>query len=545
MEQLRRLFLSLDNKQRLTILVVVIAAVASITWFSKWQHEQGFRPLFTSLAPEDAGAMLQRLKEKGVDYRVSEGGTSILVPEDKLAELRLEMASLGLPKTGRIGFEIFDKTNFSATDFAEHVNYRRAIEGELERSVMALAEVEQARVHVTFPKESVFIDAREAAKASVLVKLRPGAELSQQNVAAITHLVASAVEGLSPEAVSVVDMRGNLLNRSRKALTDDGGSTAAALEYQQAIEKDLTAKINNTLEPLLGSGKFRSGVFVDCDMTSGEQSDETFDPAKSVMTSSQRTEELPGSNSLGAGIPGTASNLPRPPAKLAGTSTGPTRKTESITYQSSRSVRHVKLPQGNIKRLAVAVLVDQDVRWEGQGKNLKKVLVPPAPEKLTKIHDVVAALVGFSTQRGDQLTVETLPFDATLNSEPPQNESHPAKPAETALDRLLGNKLLQMWLAAGAICLVLGAILIVMLRGKGRNVTIAGPRAVLAGGSPDSVQIGGLGRSEVAAIENNASTPIALPPSRGEVLLGQLRESAKKDAELWAAILKNWLAEER
>ena len=178
MDQLRRLFRALSITQRLTVLLVVAGGISGLLWFSKWQHERDFRPLFNSLAPEDATAMVQKLREKGVEYRVSDSGTSILVPEAKLAELRLEMAGLGLPKTGRIGFEIFDKTNFSATDFAEHVNYRRAIEGELERSVMSLAEVEQARVHVTFPKESVFLDSREAAKASVLVRLRPGLQLA-------------------------------------------------------------------------------------------------------------------------------------------------------------------------------------------------------------------------------------------------------------------------------------------------------------------------------------------------------------------------------
>ena len=159
----------------------------------------------------------------------------------------------GLPKTGRIGFEIFDKTNFGITDFAEHVNYRRALEGELERSIMAISDVQQARVHVTLPKDSVFTDAREPAKASVLVGLRPGTRLSSPNVIAITNLVSSAVEGLAPESVSVVDMSGNLLSRPRReGLPDGTQATEAVLEYRQAIEHDLAAKINSTLEPLLG-----------------------------------------------------------------------------------------------------------------------------------------------------------------------------------------------------------------------------------------------------------------------------------------------------
>ena len=544
MDQIRKLFGSLSAKQRWTTLIVVAAAVSGLMWFAKWQHERDFRPLFNSLAPEDANAMVQKLKEKGVEYRVSDSGGTILVPEAKLAELRLEMAGIGLPKSGRIGFEIFDKTNFSATDFAEHVNYRRAIEGELERSVMSLAEVEQARVHVTFPKESVFLDSREAAKASVLVRLRAGAQLSGTNISAITHLVASAVEGLAPESVSVVDMRGNLLSGGRKTLTDDGGSTSASLDYQQGVEKELTAKINGTLEPLLGPGKYRTGVSVECDMTTGEQSEETFDPAKSVMVSSQRTEELPGSAALGAGIPGTASNLPRPPAKVSGASTGPTRKTESITYQSSRTVRHTKLPQGVIKHLAVAVLIDQDVKWEGQGKQMKRALVPPSPEKMKTIHDVVATLVGFSATRGDQLTVETLPFDSTLNSEPPLpvDPNANTKKPQDLMSRLLGEKQMTTYIAIGVVCLVLGAILVVMLRGK-RRATLEAPQAEVTG--VDRVAISG--KADAGRQESHLALPAAsmVPASPTEALLLQLRESAKKDAEPWAAIIRSWMAQDK
>src|SRR5579884_3276345 len=224
MEQLKKLFKSLSVGQRFSILFFAVLFTSGVTWFTRYQHEASFRPLFSSLSSEDASGIVQKLKEKGIDYRISENGTMVSVPEEKVAELRLDMAGAGLPKTGRIGFEIFDKTNFGITEFAEHVNYRRAVEGELERSIMSIAEVEQARVHVTFPKDSVFLDAREPAKASVLLRLRPGAVLSAQNVAAVTHLVSSAVEGLAPTAVSVVDMQGNLLNRARASAPGSDGS---------------------------------------------------------------------------------------------------------------------------------------------------------------------------------------------------------------------------------------------------------------------------------------------------------------------------------
>jgi len=236
-----------------------------------------------------------------------------MVPSARVAELRLEMASADLPRTGRIGFELFDKTNLGTTDFAEHVNYRRAIEGELERSVMALAEVECGRVHVTFAKDSVFLDSRQPAKASVLVKLKPGARLTPQNVTAIQHLTASAVESLSPDAVSVLNMDGTLLSKPRRDPDSESGASGAMADYRQALEKEYLAKIKATLDPLLGPEKYRTGVSLDCDFTSGEQSEETFDPNRSVMVSSQKTEDASGITSP-SGVPGTASNLPRPPS---------------------------------------------------------------------------------------------------------------------------------------------------------------------------------------------------------------------------------------
>src|SRR6478672_4911933 len=219
---MNKILANLSTRQRITILVVAIAIGAGLYSLVQWKKEADFRPLFTGLAPEDAAGIVQKLKEAGTEYRLPEGGGSVLVPSARLADLRLTMASAGLPKSGRIGFELFDKVNLGATEFTEHINYRRALEGELERSVMSMAEVEQARVHLTFPKDSVFLDAQQPAKASVLVKTRPGARLSPQNVVAIDHLVASAVEGLAPDAVSVLDMNGNLLGRPRPAGALDG-----------------------------------------------------------------------------------------------------------------------------------------------------------------------------------------------------------------------------------------------------------------------------------------------------------------------------------
>jgi flagellar M-ring protein FliF len=576
MDQAKKLLSALSLRQLITIAICTLAVVGGVVWLSHYQHESGMRPLYSSLSPEDASAIVQKLRETGVDYRVADNGASVLVPEPRVPELRLEMAGLGLPKTGRIGFEIFDKTNFGMTDFAEHVNYRRAVEGELERSVRALAEVEQARVHVSLPKESVFSESREAAKASVLVGLRPGRRLSAQNVLAIRNLVSSAVEGLTPEAVSVVDMNGNLLSQPRRNSLDEGVQvTEAALEYRQAVEHDLAVKINNTLEPLLGADKFRTGVSADVDMTSGEQSEETFDPSKSVMLTSQKTEDTNGSTRPGPVAPGTAANLPTlttaaitppavtqpaataagsppatapgaaadPPKQVAtrptGTTTNSARRTESITYQSSRTVKHVKMPQGSIKKLSIAVLVDQGTKLEGQGKQMHRVVLPPDPEKLKAIQSLVGALVGFSTERGDQLTVEALPFDASLNPElPVENAPAPKKTDEVLSVESLKKKPAILYGAGGVVVLLLLAAFLVFGRRKAA-AELPLQAALPAAGVPPVLSAG------VANALQPASGLPALMPTKSELLLAQLQDSSKKDPEAWAGVVRGWLAEER
>jgi len=284
MDQLQKLIQSLSLRQRVTILVAAAAVAAAILAFSHWRRESAFRPLYTSLAAEDAAAVVEKLKQSGVEYRLGDNGSSVLVAESRAAESRLALAAAGLPKSGRIGFELFDKNNLGATEFTEHINYHRALEGELERSVMCLGEVEQARIHITLAKDSIYTEERQPAKASVLVRLKPGARLAAANVTAISYLVASAVEGLAPEAVSVVDFEGNLLNRPRHTLPGDGPEPSEGiLDFRQSVERDLSRKISTTLEPLLGSDKFRVGVSVDCDFSSVEQSEEIYDP---TLTSS-------------------------------------------------------------------------------------------------------------------------------------------------------------------------------------------------------------------------------------------------------------------
>jgi flagellar M-ring protein FliF len=549
MDQVKRIFGTLSARQLTTILLVAALVAGGIYGFTQYQREAGFRPLYTTLAPEDAALVVQRLKESGVAYRISATGTMISVPEDRVAELRLDMAGAGLPKSGRIGFEIFDKTNLGMTDFAEHVNYRRALEGELERSVMALNEVEQARVHISFPQESVFQEARQPAKASVLLRLRGSAQLPESAIPAITHLISSAVEGLAPDAVSVLDMRGNLLSRAKRMSSDadsGSGSSEASLEYRHSVEQDLTAKLDATLEPLVGAGRFRAAVSADTDLTSGEQSEEHFDPTQSVMVSSQKSEDISSPSHTAAGIPGTASNLPDPAPPPVSVGGGSSRKTESTNYQSSRTVKRTVLPQGGIKRLSVSVLIDHEVHFEGSGAQAKRVLTPPTPERLKVIHDLAAAAVGFNMERGDQLIVESLPFESTVNLEQPGTSPAPVEAPLSPMEQLKKNPKMLYGAAGGAAVVLAGLFFLVfkMLK-KSPPPAQVRPTESLPPAGAEGASAQKLGGSDTWAPSSlGAASLPALAPARIEVLTNQIRETAQKDGEICAGVLRGWLREE-
>jgi flagellar M-ring protein FliF len=540
MDQFAKLLSGLTLTQKISIVMIVLVLGGGIVSFVHWKHEGDFRPLYSSMAPEDAATVVQKLKETGVEYRLGDNGTSVLVTSEKLAESRLTLAAAGLPKTGRIGFELFDKANFGTTEFVEHINYQRALEGELERSVMSLAEVEQARVHLTLSKDSVFLDQQQPAKASVMLKLKPGAQISQANVAAVAHLVASAVEQLTPQAVSVLDMNGNLLSKPIRTSAGDGSEiTSESLEVRQQIEHNLVAKVNATLEPLLGSNGFRTGVSVDCDLTSGEQQEETLDPSRSVMLSSQKTEDTTERTNAG-GIPGTASNLPpsgAPNKLMAGVS----RRTENITYQTSRIVKHTRIPQGVVRRMSLAVLVDQAVRWEGK----QRVLVPPAPETLKTIKDLVAGVTGFNAERGDQLIVETLPFESSLNMEAPLGDvkTPAAKPAPK------GPPWLEFVKKYGDLAIPVGVgIAVVLFAAFGLvNMMKKPKRPARRAELPEQLEPPSYIPPAISAMESSGR--LDAPRSGGnplteedrDQLADRVRQLAKRDPAVTANVLRMWL----
>jgi flagellar M-ring protein FliF len=426
--------------------------------------------------------------------------------------------------------------------------------------------VVQARVHLTFPRESVFLEQQQPAKASVMVKLQPGARISAQNVLAVSNLVASAVEGLTPDAVAVIDMDGNLLSRPKRVSSGDSQITSEALEVRQQIERDLVAKISGTLEPLLGSDQFRAGASVECDLTSGEQQEETFNPDQSVMLTSQKSEDMNERASAG-GVPGTAANLPNPPTPAAGRSGGGTsHKTENVTYQSSRIIRHTRIPQGVVRRMSLSVLVGQPAHWEGTGKNRHRVVAPPPPDTMKTIRDLVAGVTGFNADRGDQLIVESLPFETnTLDAMQSAPMSASPKPDAGPAWLVMVSKYRDVvWMAVGGLVLlsVLISLILRYLPSRGfKAITekvsdeleaAAAQRSVAAQDAALEHAVAGLGAGGQGAVGAGNETAAAIAADAQQLLARaqaesaeRVRQFAQKESEISANVLRMWLHDQK
>ncbi len=538
-QQLQALWGSFTARQKASVVLTAALICGGLWAFERWSIERNFRPLYTDMASEEAGAVIARLREMGVEYHLNDAGTTVLIPSDRVAETRLQLATEGLPRHGRIGFELFDQTKFGATEFAEQVNYRRALEGELERSVLSLSQVEQARVHISLAKQSVFLDNQQPAKASVVVKLRRNQRLDDGQVRGVAYLVASAVEGLAPEMVSVLDVRGNLLSRPRKPERE---ATEEEMELQEKIERETAEKILHTLEPYLGPDKARASVSADIDMNSGEQTEEILDP-NPVALASQKSEEL-SQPAFAGGQPGTASNVPRGAARPVFTGSSLSRKQENTTYQAGRTVTRMRLEKGAVKRLSVAVVVDNKIATDAAGR---RASVPRTPEEMKTIRDLVLASAGILESRGDLLTIENLPFESQPSAEIP--EGAPAAPlALPAVERRFDVK---EWLTRNRYGLIGAAVALVALAAVLAFWTRRKSAApAMAPALPAAEQV----EKQLAERENAqrqadqaALLELKMPQvtsNKAMVLKKIISENAKKDPAATVQLLRSWIHED-
>jgi len=404
----------LSVKQRALLIGASILSLAILAAFVHLIGTPDYKPLVSGMEAVDAEALGAKLAAKNIPYEISADGKTVNVPSDKIDASRMEVAADGMPRSGRLGFELFDKLNWGQTEFDEKVNYQRALEGELERSIQTLKDVESARVHLVMPTDSLFLDRERAAKASVVLKLRSG-RLSDETQLGIARLVAGAVDQLNPENVTVIDADTNrpLSLARRDSFTANGG-----------LEGELSTQLLQTLEPIVGPEHVRARVNVEYDPSTSEENDETYDPKSAVAVSQQSSEEQVG-GMLTGGVPGTSSNVPGGSASAksavdSGSDGSQLSKSESSTFAVSKVVRRTVQPAGRIRRISAALLVDDavDVKQEN-GKRVENRR-KRTPDELNQIQELAKAAVGIDATRGDVLTVENLSFDQSPVEAPPK-----------------------------------------------------------------------------------------------------------------------------
>ena len=401
----------------------VAAAIAVTIVVVLWSNQPVYHLLYSNVSAEDAATMTEKLKEQKVPYEIRDGG-SIMVPQDRVHELRLMLAGQGLPTGGGVGFEIFDRTQLGMTDFVQKLNYRRAMQGELARTISELTEVEHARVHLVVPEKALFSDKKEQAGASVVLKLRGGRSLSQNQVQGIVHLVAGSVEGLNPQNVTIVDTSGNVLSRPSE---DPYGThlTNYQTEYQRNLEKSFEERVQSMLERAVGSGKVVVRVSGVLDFKQVERTEEKYDPDATAVRSEQRMEEKSsGSSTTASGVPGVLSNLPgakneNPQAAggKGGNSSQSNKTQETINYEINKTVNHILEPVGTLKQLSAAVLIDgsYEAVKGADGKETMKY-IPRTDEELRKYEEIVKKSIGYNAERGDQVEVVSIPFESNISA---------------------------------------------------------------------------------------------------------------------------------
>lgn len=406
--------------------VAAVLAVMSAVWM--WSREPDYRVLFSNFSDRDGGAIVAALQQMNVPYKFADGGGAILVPSSQVHDARLKLASQGLPKGGNVGFELMENQKLGVSQFLEQVNFQRALEGELARSIQTVAAVQAARVHLALPKNSVFVRDQQKPTASVLLNLHGGRTLDEQQVSAIVHLVASSVPDLPTKNVTVVDQNGNLLSDAGKK--GNTGLDPSQLKYVQELQQSIVRRIESIITPIVGPGNVRAEATADVDFSHIEQAAEIYTPNQnpnaSAIRSQQSSESRSGTPASAGGVPGALTNQPPAPATApltaeAGASapgagpavtqqsavTGNEQRDMTVNYEVDKTVRYVQQPMGGIKRLSVAVVVNykRDVDAEG-----KPVVRPLTEDETSKITDLVREAMGFNKDRGDSLNVVNSAF---------------------------------------------------------------------------------------------------------------------------------------
>jgi flagellar M-ring protein FliF len=395
-------------------LLVLIGGFAGIYY---WANKPDYQVLFSNLEATDAAKITEKLTQDNVKYELKDGGKAILVPSEKVYQLRLDFASSGLPKGDNVGFEVFDNMSFGTTEFVQKLKYQQALQGELAKTITQFDSIAQARVHIVQAGDSLFADQEKQATASVVVRLKTGKTLDQKQLQGIVNLVACAVQGLKPSNVSVVDMAGGILTKSgdEDMVT---ASTETRLDYQKKVEKGIEKQIQTMLEQVVGVGKVVARVSADIDLKQINTSEETYDPDSQVIRSEQHQSE---SSSSGMGTK-TSSGSPDLQYQVYQTESGTgsngtySKDNSVINYEISKVNRQTIDTSGNLRRLSAAVIIDGTYVTEaGEGGKATQKYVARDSKEMKTFEDIVKKAMGFSETRGDQVTVSNVSFNLQNN----------------------------------------------------------------------------------------------------------------------------------
>ncbi|MEI8031123.1 MAG: flagellar basal-body MS-ring/collar protein FliF [Comamonadaceae bacterium] len=509
-------------RQKIGVMVVLAAIVALLVAGWLWGQSPDYRVLYANLSDRDGGAIISSLQQMNVPFKFTEGGGALLVPANQVHEVRLRLAGQGLPKGGLVGFELMESQKLGTSQFQEQVNYQRALEGELARSIQSLSAVSAARVHLAFSKPSVFVREQQKPSASVMLSLHPGRSIDPGQVSAIVHLVSSSIADLPVKNVTVIDQSGSLLTGSE---VNNVGLDPGQLKYLHEVERSFVKRIEAILTPITGNNNVLAQVTADIDFTQIENVAEIFspNPSASAAVRSQQSSESSGSNSgVAAGVPGALSNQPAasasapitaasaPTTLLTGANPTTTRRDSTVNYEVDKTIRHTRQQVGAIKRMSVAVVVNHRKLVDAQGKASNKALTT---EEMEQINALVKEVMGYSKERGDSLNVTNSAF-TVAEVEPLAELPLWKQPDNIALAKDVGRYVL---IAGLLMFLVLGVLRPVLATLSTAQQTE--PSAAL--GNDDS--------NRSPSLESHADN------------LGAAKQLARSEPQLVASVVKEWV----
>ncbi|WP_099064629.1 flagellar basal-body MS-ring/collar protein FliF [Serratia sp. BW106] len=547
---LQALWDRLRANPKIPLLIAASAAIAIVVALLLWAKSPDYRVLYSNINDRDGGAIVTQLTQLNIPYRFAENGAALLIPADKVHETRLRLAQLGLPKGGAVGFELLDQEKFGISQFSEQINYQRALEGELSRTIESLGPVQNARVHLALPKPSLFVREQKSPSASVTLTLQAGRALDDGQINAIIYMVSSSVAGLPPGNVTVVDQSGRLLTQSDGTGRD---LNAAQLKYAGEVENRYQRRIEAILAPMVGSGNVRAQVTAQIDFATREQTDEEYQPNQQPNKAAVRSRQLSQSDQIGGplvgGVPGALSNQPSAPATApietakpaAGTNadtakpnatatrsaaSGPqnTRSDETTNYEVDRTIRHTQQKAGTVQRLSVAVVVN----YRGTDKEGKPL--PMSKEQLAQIESLVRESMGFSSSRGDTLNVVNTPF---TDNEVTGGEL-PFWQSQSFIDRLLD---------AGRYLLVLLVAWLLwrkLVRPQLQNRQAVQKAALASANAPMAKPADSNKQSNEELAQHRKSQQRV----SAEVQSQRIRELAEKDPRVVALVIRQWMSNE-